>query len=157
MRDLINHRQQWIHNVSRARRERERISHQRRDDGDVLRILADDAFGHAHEEIHASCHFHRGCRHNDRQDDDEHLAGNRAGRNAKPDHQHEQADRPPQAQPHAARPRAHEQRAEEDGKFEDEFDGHALIVAYVYPLRKNAGTMSTKRIFTMVMPGKIMA
>ncbi len=125
VRDLVDHRQQRIHDVARARGEGESVGHQRRDDRHLLRVLADDALRHAHEEIHAARHFHRRRRHDDRQHDDEHLAGNRAGRNAKAHHQHQQADRAPQAEPHAARPRAHQQRAEEDQEFEDELSRHA--------------------------------
>ena len=88
--------------MSRARREGESISDQRSDNRDLLWILPDDAFGHAHEEIHTARHLHCRRGHYDRQYDDEHFTRKRARWNAKPNHQHEQADRAPQAEPHAA-------------------------------------------------------
>jgi hypothetical protein len=61
--------------VSRAGRKREAIGHERRDDGDLLRVPADDPLGKADGEVNPARHFHRRCSHDDGEDNKEHFAG----------------------------------------------------------------------------------
>jgi len=68
VRDFVDYRQQRIDDVPRAGRKGEAIGHERRDDGDVLGVLADDPLGNADEEIDPARHFHRRCSHDDCED-----------------------------------------------------------------------------------------
>ena len=82
-------------NVKRPRGER-------RDDRHVLRIRADDPLGDAHQEIDAAGRVHDRRCHDHGEDDQHHVDRRRRRIDAERDHQHQQADRAPQAKSDAA-------------------------------------------------------
>jgi hypothetical protein len=119
MRYFIDYRQQWVDNMSRPGGEGEAIGDERRDDGDLFRVLADDPFRNAHQEIDPAGHFHGRRCHNNREHYEEHFAWDVRRCDVKSDDKHEQSHCPPQAESNTSSPGAHSESACEDKEFEN--------------------------------------
>ena len=111
MRHFVDYRQQRVDDVSGAGGEGEAGGDERRDDGNLLWILADNSLRSADEEVDPARHFHRGCGHDNREDDEKHFAEDVCRRNIKTNDEHEQSHCPPQPESNTAHASAHRESA----------------------------------------------
>src|SRR5206468_5941262 len=81
-RDLVDHGEQGVEDVTGAGEKREGVGDEGGDDRDVSRVLADDPGGDADEVVDAAGGLHRRGGHDHGDDDQEDLAGDAAGRRA---------------------------------------------------------------------------
>ncbi len=126
MRHFVDHRQERVDDMTRAGGEGEAVGDEGRDDGNLLGIFADDLLRNADEEVDSARHFHRGCGHDNREDDQKYFAWDACRRDIKTNDEHEQAHCPPQPESNAAHPSAHRKRACQDQKFEDQSPIHTV-------------------------------